>query len=224
MNSNKYTYFSHRNRTLAGLRDRAQLGEREIRTFLTMLDVADPTQFLAGKAVVDLGCGDQYIRAACESRGATYRGLDIDECNVESDTFPLRDGQFDVAVCLALIEHLRDPGHFLEETKRVLKPGGVIWLSTPDIEACGSKFWNDPTHVHPYTRSSLRMLLQMNGFADVLVTPNYRCKPRKLYRDRAWNFFRARHLMPFAGTSRIRVPEWLKGGCTGLFALGINSR
>jgi len=94
-------------------------------------------------------------------------------------------------------------------------------MDTPDIEACGSKFWNDPTHVHPYTRASLRTLLEMNGFKDVLVTPNYRCKKRSMYAGTDWSFFQARYLMPFSGTTKIPVPSFLKGGCTGLFALCI---
>ena len=219
MSTNKQGYFKHRNATLSLRDDRNQLGEREVKTLLTMLQVPDDGTFLDGKAVVDLGCGDQYIRKAFEDRGATYRGIDVDECNLEVESFPVENDSQDIAVCLALIEHLQDPGHFLAETLRGLKPGGLLWLSTPDIEACGAKFWNDPTHVHPYTRASLRTLLRMNGFEDVLVTPNYRCKPNDLYRDTDFNFFRARHLMPFAGTSRFPVPEWLKGHCTGLFAL-----
>ena len=219
MSANKQCYFKHRNERLSVHDDRNQLGEREVKTLLAMLQVPADSSFLNGKAVVDLGCGDQYIRKAFEDRGATYRGVDIDECNLEVQSFPVEDNSHDVAVCLALIEHLQDPGHFLAETLRVLKPGGLLWLSTPDIEACGAKFWNDPTHVHPYTRASLRMVLRMNGYADVLVTPNYRCKPKGLYRDTDFNFFRARHLMPFAGTSRFSVPDWLKGHCTGLFGL-----
>lgn len=219
MSANKQGYFKHRNEKLSVQDDRNQLGEREVKTLLAMLKVPFDGGYLNGKAVVDLGCGDQYIRKAFEDRGATYRGVDIDECNLEVLRFPVEDCSIDIAVCLALIEHLQDPGHFLAETFRVLKPGGLLWLSTPDIEACGAKFWNDPTHVHPYTRASLRTLLRMNGFIDALVTPNYRCKPSNHYRDTDFNFFRANHLMPFAGTSRLPVPNWFKGHCTGLFAL-----
>lgn len=219
MSANKQGYFKHRNETLSVRDDRNELGEREVKTLLAMLKVHADGSFLDGKSVIDLGCGDQYLRKAFEDRGATYRGVDIDECDLESRSFPVGDGVQDIAVCLALIEHLQDPGYFLAETFRVLKPGGLLWLSTPDIEACGAKFWNDPTHVHPYTRASLRTLLRMNGFIDALVTPDYRCKPSTLYRDTDFNFFRARRLMPFAGTSRLPVPDWLKGQCTGLFAL-----
>ena len=60
--------------------------------------------------------------------------------------------------------------------------------------------------MHPYTRSSLRTLLRMNGFEEILVTPNYRCKPKHLYVDTDFNFYRARHLMPFPGKSKLPVP------------------
>jgi len=222
MSVNINGYFKHRNQALSSHTDRTVLGEREITTLLTMLDIDIKQSFaLDGMSVVDLGCGDQYIRPAVEKRGGIYRGIDIDECNLETQDFPAETNSYDIAICLALIEHLRDPGHFLMEIKRILKPGGMVWMSTPDIESCGNKFWNDPTHVHPYNRSSFRMLLRMNGFADVVVTPNYRCKPRQLYRDSDFNFFRARYLMPLAGTSRLPMPSWLKGKCTGLFALAI---
>ena len=219
MSNNKQTYFKHRNQALS-LRDNRQLlGDREVKTLQAMLQSLGKEGCIDGKAVVDLGCGDQYIKKAIEGRGATYRGIDIEECNLETQAFPIASDSQDIVVCLALIEHMHDPGHFLSETLRVLNTGGLLWLSTPDIEACGSKFWNDPTHVHPYTRESMRTLLRMNGFAEVLVTPNYRCKPIDFYRDNDFNFFRARHLMPFAGTNRFPVPEWFKGYCTGLFAL-----
>lgn len=219
MSANKQNYFTHRNLALFGRSDRGFLGEREVQTLLTMLDANQDVDFLDGKVVVDLGCGDQYMRTAFENRGASYRGIDIDECNLETDSFPLADNSADIVVCLALIEHLSDPGHFVVETRRVLKPKGVLWLSTPDIQACGLTFWNDATHVHPYTRQSLKQVLEMNGFDDIIVTPNYRCKPISLYRGRKFDFFLARYLMPFAGTSSLPVPQFLKGHCTGLFAV-----
>jgi len=223
MSRNKLGYSLFRKERLGRSADRKALGERELLTFEAILSRYQRCIELNGKKVLDLGCGDQYIRPACELRGMTYLGLDIEDCDLERDRLPVSDSTVDFAVSLALLEHLFDPGHFFAEVQRVLRPGGVLWLSTPDIQATGAKFWNDPTHVHPYTRASLRTSLQMNGFEDVLVTPNYRCKPRTLYRDTGFNFFRARHLMPFAGTSTLPVPSALKGGCTGLFALGMKS-
>jgi SAM-dependent methyltransferase len=220
MNINKVGYFNHRNQALSGLSSREMLGEREVLTLLTMLEANNATcDSLNGKLVADLGCGDQYIRKPVERRGGSYMGIDIDECNLETDGFPIGDSTCDIVICLALIEHLFDPGHFLTEVKRVLKPGGHLWMSTPDIEACGAKFWNDPTHVHPYTRLSLCTVLRMNGYTEVLVTPNYRCKPVMYYKNTNFSFFRARYLMPFKATTRWPLPEFLKGQCTGLFSL-----
>ena len=215
----KIQYFTHRMSTLDGDSDRSVLGEREVRTLLTVLDIEDGPKSLSGKFIVDLGCGDQHLRKSIESRGASYQGIDINDCNLEVDPLPMESETVDLVVSMAVLEHLRDPGHFLAEIKRVLKHGGGLWMDTPDIEACGNKFWNDPTHVHPYTRASLRTLLTMSGFEDVLVTPNYRCKKRSMYAATGLAFFQARYLMPFSGTSKMPVPSFLKGGCTGLFAL-----
>jgi 2-polyprenyl-3-methyl-5-hydroxy-6-metoxy-1,4-benzoquinol methylase len=215
---NKTRYFSHR-LDMIRYDERDALGDREVITLMTVLDWADGQTSLSGVNVADLGCGDKYLKAPFEIRGASYRGVDIEECNLETETIPLDEESQDIVMSLSVIEHLHDPGHFLSEIKRILKPGGALWMCTPDIEACGANFWNDPTHVHPYTRSSLKTLLDMHGFVDVLVTPNYRCKPKSYYSGSDFSFFRARRLMPFSGTSKSLVPGFLKGGCTGLFSL-----
>jgi 2-polyprenyl-3-methyl-5-hydroxy-6-metoxy-1,4-benzoquinol methylase len=222
MNS-KVNYFTHRLRTLANDPSRKFLGEREVKTLLTVLDIEDTSKSLDGRNVIDLGCGDQHLRDAFESRGALYRGIDINECNLETDNFPIQSESIDVAVSMAVVEHIHDPGHFLAEITRVLKAGGVLWMDTPDISACGSAFWDDPTHVHPYTRSSLKTLLEISGFKDVLITPNYRCKSKRMYSGSNFSFIRARYLMPFKGTSTSIAPHFLKGACTGIFCLARKS-
>jgi SAM-dependent methyltransferase len=214
-------YFSYRNSSLRNESKRNQLGEREVMTLLTVLRIADKPFGLEGKTIADLGSGDQHLRKSLEDRGAEYKGIDIDKCNLEFDQIPLKDESIDIAIGLALIEHLRDPSHFLDEVQRILKKGGALWLDTPDIEACGTDFWNDPTHVHPYTRNSFRVLLEMNGFVEVMISPNYRCKTINHYRGTKLNFYKARKLMLFRGTSRLPVPDFFKGKCTGLFALSI---
>ena len=140
-------------------------------------------------------------------------------CNLEIDKIPSISNSVDIAIGLALIEHLHDPSNFLSEVKRILKPGGALWMDTPDIAADGTDFWNDPTHVHPYTRKSLKLLLGMSEYRDIRITPNYRCKPIKYYKGSELNFFIARRLMLFKGTSTIPVPKFLKGKCFGLFVL-----
>lgn len=165
------------------------MGEREIITLLTVLDVEDGPTSLANKAVADLGSGDQNLKASIESRGATYVGIYMDQCNLETDNIPLEDNSVDITIGLELIYHPYHPSQFLAEVKRILIKGGSLWIDTPDVSAFGSEFWNDPTHVHPSTRKSLRFLLEMSDFEVVRVSPNYRCKKKNFYDETNFNFF-----------------------------------
>jgi 2-polyprenyl-3-methyl-5-hydroxy-6-metoxy-1,4-benzoquinol methylase len=224
MRAGKLNYFNHRGQFLSKDISRIGYGYREIKTLKTLLSSIYEDVSLNGKSIVDLGCGDRYLENAIKSAGGFYYGFDISDADFEKEHIPAKDNSYDIAICLALIEHLADPGFFLSEIKRVLKPGGILWLSTPDIEVSKFSFWDDPTHVHPYTRKSLRMVLNMTGFSSVKICPNYRCKPKSYYLESKFNFFRAKYLMPFSGTSKLSVPEFLKGKCKGLFAIAFNSK
>ena len=213
----RQNYFQYRLRQLATNNSRELLGEREIITLVTNLGLEDGFEVFSEKTIVDLGCGDQYIKSSIQSRGGHYIGLDIDDCDFENESISLSDDSVDFAISLALIEHLYDPSNFLSECQRILKPGGTLWLSTPDIQACGTLFWNDPTHVHPYTRVSLRSLLKQQGFESILVCPNYRCMKKSDYQDSDFSFFCARHLKFLPGTSELPFPSLFKGKSTGLF-------
>jgi SAM-dependent methyltransferase len=54
--------------------------------------------------------------------------------NVELDRYPYKDDTFDIVLCCELIEHLvLDPTHMLVEIHRVLKPGGKLMITTPNV-------------------------------------------------------------------------------------------
>jgi len=198
--------------------ERQRLGHRELDTFKTLCSVSgrDPGIFESGEgSLLDLGCGDQYLRAPSESVGLVYRGIDVDECDFDCDPLPVVGGQYDVVVSLAVIEHLANPGHFLAEISRVLRPGGTLILSTPNWGYCVKTFWNDPTHVKPYTRESLARAVQIAGFSDVAVFPGLRCKPAYCYKG-VTAFWRARWLFPFRGDHKW-APSFLRGRSTSLF-------
>lgn len=198
--------------------ERQRLGHRELDTFKTLCSVSgrEPGIFESGEgSLLDLGCGDQYLRAPSESVGLVYRGIDVDECDFDCDPLPVVDGQYDVVVSLAVIEHLANPGHFLAEISRVLGPGGTLILSTPNWGYCVKTFWNDPTHVKPYTRESLARAVQIAGFSDVAVFPGLRCKPAYCYKG-VTAFWRARWLFPFRGDHKW-APSFLRGRSTSLF-------
>lgn len=58
----------------------------------------------------------------------------VDLFDAERDTFPYPDAHFDTVLCCELIEHLmQDPMHMMVEINRILKPGGHLVMSTPNI-------------------------------------------------------------------------------------------
>ena len=100
--------------------------------------------------------------------------------NVEEDIFPHPDDSFDVVLFCEMLEHmLMDPMHTLREIHRVLKPGGALVLTTPNVARIenvlrlvhGSNMY-DPysgfgpygRHNREYTRHELHLLLEFAGF------------------------------------------------------------
>jgi len=100
--------------------------------------------------------------------------------NVEEDEFPYPDDSFDVVLFCEMLEHmLMNPVHTLREIHRVLKPGGALVLSTPNVARIenvmrlvhGTNLY-DPysgygpygRHNREYTRHELHRLLEFAGF------------------------------------------------------------
>jgi len=61
---------------------------------------------------------------------------DVDLFDAEKDLFPYADQSFDTVLCCELLEHLTaDPMHMMSEIHRILKPGGALLLTTPNISS-----------------------------------------------------------------------------------------
>jgi SAM-dependent methyltransferase len=83
---------------------------------------------------------------------------------------PFRDDIFDLVVSFQVIEHIRDESHYLAEVRRVLTPGGLFLLSTPNRKLRLLPFQPpfNPYHVREYDRRSFRKVLEKH-FDDVKV-------------------------------------------------------
>jgi SAM-dependent methyltransferase len=124
--------------------DRARRQARMLREALR--GVAGPA------SIVDIGCGDGAATAltarvnpghrivgldwsADALRHAKAHGLPLIRAEAEPAGLPIASGRVDVVIMSELIEHLIDPDSVLEEVRRVLRPGGVLLLSTPNLAA-----------------------------------------------------------------------------------------
>jgi SAM-dependent methyltransferase len=99
--------------------------------------------------ILDLGCGNGYVSAVLAREGYQVTGVDVDEsgialgrqahpglaltvCSLYDARLPERVGTgFDAVVSLEVIEHLPDSGALFDVSRRLLKPGGLLVLSTP---------------------------------------------------------------------------------------------
>lgn len=104
---------------------------------------------VSGKRVLDLACGTGYGTALLAQAGADVTGVDISAQAVReakrrygklgakymaADCYdlPFEDGVFDIVVANEMIEHVEDHDGLIEEARRVLVPGGLFLVSTPN--------------------------------------------------------------------------------------------
>ena len=210
----KTEYFSARNN--ARKNDKLEvLGDREIETLINIINLHDADYEFNEKVFVDVGCGDAYLKKPVEQNSMKYLGFDIEECDLISDQMPLSSESSDIIACYSVIEHLNDPSNLLNEALRVLKPGGYLFIETPNWKYSSNSFYDDYTHVKPYTTASLKSVLNDFGFDVLKLMPNVRCKSR-LYFKSKYRFIVARSL-PFRGFGG--PLSLLKGRSTGIFSL-----
>ncbi len=125
--------------------------------------------------VLDVGCGQGPYRPLLlspPSRAVRYIGLDLPNSSYGSPdlkwdgrTMPLKDESVDCALATEVLEHCPEPEVLLGETRRVLKAGGLLFLTVPFL-------W--PLHCVPfdeyrYTPFALRRHLHNAGFEQVAL-------------------------------------------------------
>lgn len=83
-------------------------------------------------------------------------------CQASGTALPFPEQSFDAVISFQVIEHIPDPSVYAYEIHRVLKPGGALYLTTPNRRLRLLPFqspWN-PYHLREYADRDLRMLLQ----------------------------------------------------------------
>lgn len=148
----------------------------------------------AGK-LLDVGCGGGRLLNRMKKRGWQVEGTDFDAQAAQrvSSRYGIKahvgdlpqcqlpENNFDAITMSQAIEHLYDPKANLRECLRLLKPGGLLVLTTPNVHSIGAeKFganwrgWEAPRHLHLFSVASLQKLVQQLGF-EVIDARTYTC-------------------------------------------------
>ena len=173
--------------------------------------------------------GEVDHRSVVSTEGETF-ACDIDLFDAEKDRFPYADDYFSTVLCGELIEHLfHDPMHLMSEVNRILKPGGHLVLTTPNLASLRGDLCHpaglssrdsftayirpaadgetDARHNREYTPLEIHQLLENSGFSVArLETGPFRDEPTPEY---AWVV----HLL-----ERYHLDHSLRG--EGIYAVG----
>lgn len=103
------------------------------------------------------------------------------------------------------------------KSRRVLKKGSFLFLSTPNWKYSSDIFYDDVTHVKPYTLESLTKILSIKNFKEINIMPNLRCKSKWRYEGR-FKFFFANYLALFSNNVKF-IPKFFKGKSKGMFSI-----
>lgn len=154
-------------------------------------------QVAGGDRVLDLGCGDGAFAAALTGAGAVVTAVDVSgeavrrargrapgaqvELVAEGGELPFAEDAFDLVWCGETLEHVADVAGLLAEVRRVLRWGGTLLVTTPNVPRLGVAVEAlrgrpleerlDPRadHLRFFTARTLAGVLRDAGFAEVAV-------------------------------------------------------
>jgi 2-polyprenyl-3-methyl-5-hydroxy-6-metoxy-1,4-benzoquinol methylase len=147
----------------------------------------------ASKRLLDVGCGNGHFLRVARRLGWLSYGVEMDEAAAAAarlrggeilgaglaDLGPDFDEFFDVVTLSHVIEHLHDPVEALRHCWRILRPGGYIWLETPNVDAAGygayGKHWRGlepPRHLVLFNTDALFACLERTAFEGLRLLPS----------------------------------------------------
>jgi len=145
-----------------------------------------PTQ---GQRLLDIGCGNGDFLVGAREAGWQVSGVEPDPkaadaarqrgVDVTVGTVDLLAGEsdcFDAITLSHVIEHVHEPKQLLQAVQRLLKPGGIVYIDTPNIQSHGAELFRQnwrgietPRHLVLFNPASLTGLLSATGFRDIKI-------------------------------------------------------
>ncbi len=161
--------------------------ELTIKRYNEILDKMEP--FRKTGRLLDIGCGIGFFLDEAKKRGwAVYgteyserligllreKGITIHEGQLNSENY--EEGFFDVVTSFEVIEHINNPTSEVTEINKLIRKGGLVYLTTPNFNSLLRRklkiqynVINYPEHLSYYTPSTLTRLFTCNGFKKLKV-------------------------------------------------------
>jgi len=141
-------------------------------------------KYASGTSLLDIGCAQGFFLFSASKAGYTTKGIEISQdaaayaikefgLDVEAKPFEemrFSESSFDIVTLWQVLEHVPYPLMVLKEVHRILKPGGLVVASTPNIESTPAKIlrkkWWDikRLHINQFTTKTLTDILHNAGF------------------------------------------------------------
>lgn len=145
-------------------------------------------------ALLDVGCGQGVMLRLMRDLGWQAEGIDLDERAVQVaqaaglaarvgtfESLELPAAHYAAVTSSHVLEHVNDPLAFLQDSLRVLRPGGRLALTTPNAGSLGARVFGagwrglePPRHFQVFTMRSLARLARAAGYTDVRVATSAR--------------------------------------------------
>ena len=143
-----------------------------------------------GTHLLDIGCGEGFFLYNASKAGYNARGIELSQyavgyaksefgLDIEAGCFreaQFPENYFDVVTMWQVLEHMPYPLSILKDAHRILKPGGLLAVSTPDIGGIPARvlrrrWWNiRRIHINQFTTETLMNMLQSAGLKGVSST------------------------------------------------------
>lgn len=198
------------------MEDDVYVSEEEGRRISARIILKKISKYKRAGKILDIGCATGFLLDEAKKQGWQPYGVELskwaadfarEKYNLSVSEGLLKDAKFpynffDVIVMMDSIEHLPDPKKTLEEIRRILKPNGILCISTPNIESfltkiLQAKWWGiKQSHLYYFSKKTLTNMLDAAGFKVMkcasharVFSVNYWNKRSKDYGKFLFNLF-----------------------------------
>lgn len=197
--------------------------------------------------ILDIGAGCGFFLKIAHQRGWEIYGTEIDESAVEKceetqlkmsfgeiQDIRFPEDFFDVIVHIEVIEHVNNPNQYIQEISKILRPGGITYLSTPNFNAIHRYRLKEkydvisyPNHLCYYTAKTLKQAFKAHGLEPIRIkTTGYsvtRLKTSKGTSNQSFVSETSDDEMlrtKIESNPLLKFFKWILNGCLNIFKVG----